>query len=116
MTGSGRWGGIGMKITALVGKKWSCHYVDQIPGVDCRPLRVHYHCDAEEEVVTAAGTFRCLRIWKTAQLEIPGRVFMDQVTLSWYSPEVGYYVRRLDNGTRIDLESFHRQTGSGSVE
>ncbi|MFQ5507480.1 MAG: hypothetical protein ACE5F1_22175 [Planctomycetota bacterium] len=92
-----------------VGKRWTCQYIDKIPGKDGLPVTAEYHCDATEEVRAPAGTFRCFRIWRNAKLKIPGGNFFDNAAVLWYSPEVGWFVRRLEDGTLRELESYHRQ-------
>lgn len=92
-----------------VGKRWACEYLFKKPGEPALPVLAEYRCDAKERVSTPAGDFDCLRIWRVARPAIEGRRFLDQVAVSWYSPEVGAFVRRLKDGVVTELESFQRQ-------
>ena len=55
-----------------------------------------------------AGSFDCFRIWRRSQPLIEGS-YLDKVSLLWYAPEVGNFVRRLEDNAVTELESFHRQ-------
>lgn len=91
-----------------VGKRWTVHYLRKAPGA-AMPVRADYHCDAQETLVTPAGTFDCLRIWRRAQPLLPGRTFMENVEVLWYAPQVGWFARRLENSVVQELQEFHRQ-------
>lgn len=91
-----------------VGKRWTCHYVRRAPGEPPLPLLVEYHCDAIESVEVPAGTFRCLRIWRTASVAAKGD-YIDRVSLHWYAPEVGYVARRLSDSLLLELDDYQRQ-------
>ncbi|RMH05159.1 MAG: hypothetical protein D6702_01190 [Planctomycetota bacterium] len=92
-----------------VGKRWTCHYLSKRPGQkQPLPLLVRYECDAVEEVTVPAGTFRCLRIWRRARVAAKGS-FKERTSLSWYSPEVGWFVRRLNADELTELVEVHRQ-------
>jgi hypothetical protein len=90
------------------GKRWSCHLVTKAPGRPAVPLNVSFHCDRLETIDVPAGKFRALRIWRTARVAAEGDHFA-RTSLLWYAPEVGFLVRRLDDGLLTDLEEFHRQ-------
>jgi hypothetical protein len=90
------------------GKRWSCSFVDKIGEKEAIPLLVTYECDATEEVTVPAGKFRCLRIWRRARLAAPGN-WIDRISLSWYSPEAGAFVRRLSDSMLTELEEIDRQ-------
>jgi hypothetical protein len=93
-----------------VGKRWTCHFLSKRPGEDEPvPLLVSYHCDAEEEITVPAGTFRCLRVWRRARVAAKGD-FRERTSLSWYAPEVGWFVRRLTGDELTELVEVHRQT------
>lgn len=91
-----------------VGKRWSSHYVRRAPGQPPLPLLVQYHCDAIETVEVPAGTFRCLRIWRTASVAAQGD-YIDRVSLLWYAPEVGNLARRLSDSLLLELDDWQRQ-------
>jgi len=92
-----------------VGKKWSASYLDKDNQGRARPIVARFHCDAEEWVDTAAGRFRCLRIWEERVLDVDSGSYLARTALRWYSPEVGWIVRRLEGGTLEELEAYHRQ-------
>lgn len=91
------------------GKQWACEFLLKTPGDAAMPILAKYVCDRSEEVETPAGRFKCLRIWRRAQPMLEGRRFLDQVALTWYAPELGYFVRRLEDGVVTELESYVRQ-------
>lgn len=92
-----------------VGKRWSCHFVRRAAASeDAVPLVVKYHCDASETIDTQAGSFRCLRIWRTVQVAFEGN-YIDRVQVLWYAPEAATVVRRLDDGVLTELVERHRQ-------
>jgi len=91
-----------------VGKRWSCHFYRKRVGEPILPLHVSYHCDRVETVTVPAGTFECLRIWRRARVAAEGD-YMEVTSLLWYSPEVGYFARRLENGSQLELLEYHRQ-------
>jgi hypothetical protein len=91
-----------------VGKRWSGSFTRRgADGIQV-PMLVHYECDALEQVQTPAGTFLALRIWRRASPRLEGD-YIDRATISWYAPEVGHLVRRVDNGIVTELEAFYRQ-------
>jgi hypothetical protein len=49
------------------GKRWSCEFVRRTTDVVPMPLHVEYEVLGEEQVKVPAGTFRCLRIWRTVR-------------------------------------------------
>ena len=92
-----------------VGKKWSASYLDKDSDGRARTIRARFQCDSVETLDTAAGRFVCLRIWEERNLVIKGESFLARMALHWYSPEVGWIVRRLEGGTLQELEKFERQ-------
>jgi len=90
------------------GKHWSSSFVSRSPNRPDMPLLVTYHCDATEDVTVPAGTFRCLRIWRRARLAAPG-TFIDRISIAWYSPEAGVFVRKLNDSILTELLEIHRQ-------
>jgi hypothetical protein len=91
-----------------VGKRWTCHFVQRHADGGGLPLLATYTCDTIEDVTVAAGTFRCLRIWRRTRPAIPGE-FLDAHELMWYAPDVGWFVRRLGDGALTELVEFDRQ-------
>ena len=91
------------------GKRWSSHFLRKQVGAPALPLMVSYHCDAVETVQVPAGELRCLRIWRRARVALPEQQFLERTAVLWYAPEVGYFARRLESGSMMDLESYHRQ-------
>jgi hypothetical protein len=91
-----------------VGKRWSCQFVQRSKKSEALPLFAHYRADAIESVTVPAGEFRCLRIWRTAQVAAQGS-FADHVAVFWYSPDAGCVVKRLDEGLVTELAEYHRQ-------
>jgi hypothetical protein len=99
-----------------VGKRWGCHYLDKKPGVEPEPLRVLHHCEAEETIETSFGAkLRCLRIVRTERLEIPGRQFLSRCVVLHYSPEIGWFARRIEDSVLTEIESWHRQGGGAGL-
>lgn len=90
------------------GKRWSCSFVNRNGSRDAIPLLVTYECDATEDVTVPAGKYRCLRIWRRARLAAPGN-WIDRISVSWYSPEAGAFVRRLNDSILTELEEIERQ-------
>jgi hypothetical protein len=86
------------------GKRWSCSFVSR----EDIPLLVTYECDATEDVTVPAGKFHCLRVWRRARLAAAGN-WIDRVSLAWYSPEAGAFVRRLNDSIVTELEEIDRQ-------
>jgi hypothetical protein len=90
------------------GKDWLVHYLFKAPGREALPFAARYQCDAIETVQVPAGTFRCYRIWRRLRPAVDGE-FLETTTVSWYAPEVGTFVRRLENGIVLELEECIRQ-------
>ena len=91
------------------GKRWAVEFVRKAPGEkQGLPLLVEYHCDREERVTVPAGEFRTLRIWRRARLSNDPES-RERVSLLWYAPEIGFFVRRLNDGVLLELEEAHRQ-------
>jgi hypothetical protein len=90
------------------GKRWSCSFVSRGANHDDIPLLVTYECDAAEDVTVPAGTFHCLRIWRRARLAAPGH-WIDRISIAWYSPQAGAFVRRLNDSLLTELEEIDRQ-------
>lgn len=91
-----------------VGKRWSCHVVRRADGQEDVPLLVTYECDGIDEVKVPAGTFRCLRIWRRARPAREGN-YIDRISLEWYAPEVGAFVRRLNDSMLVEAVEIDRQ-------
>lgn len=91
-----------------VGKRWTCQFTLGPKDKPTMAVIVSYHCDAIEEVTVPAGTFRCVRIWRSMRPAREGR-FVEQVAILWYAPDVGYFSRRIEDGVLTELEEFHRQ-------
>lgn len=91
-----------------VGKRWSCEYHLRNAGAASVPVLVNYECDARETITVPAGSFDCFRIWRRSRPLIEGNYF-DKVSLLWYAPGVGYFVRRLEGEVVTELESYQRQ-------
>jgi len=91
-----------------VGKSWVCQFVEASKD-GLQPIRALYRCEGRERVQTRAGNFDCLRIRRIARLEIPGRIYLDKVSLLWYAPQVGWWVRKLEDGIETELTAFQRQ-------
>jgi hypothetical protein len=90
------------------GKRWSCSFTSRSPSRPDIPLLVSYECDASEDVTVPAGKFHCLRIWRRARLAVEGN-WIDRISVAWYSPEAGAFVRRLNDSLLTELEEIHRQ-------
>lgn len=90
-----------------VGKRWACHFLRKTPGQPAVSLAAQYHCDHRETIATPAGSFDCLRIWRSVRVfaSDSNRVF---TTVAWYSPEVGFFVRRLADDSLWELKSVIR--------
>jgi len=91
-----------------VGKRWSCQFVRRAAGEEDVPLLVTYECDGIDTVKVPAGTFRCLRIWRRARPTKPGN-YIDRISISWYAPEVGTIVRRLNESMLVEAVEIDRQ-------
>ena len=89
------------------GKQWTCHYIRKAPGA-ALPIMASYRCGKWETLTVGAGTFDCLRIWRTSRPAVEG-TYLERVDVIWYAPEVGYYARKLVDGTLTELQSFQRQ-------
>jgi hypothetical protein len=91
-----------------VGKRWSCHVVRRAEGQEDVPLVINYECDGVDEVKVPAGTFRSLRIWRRARPARSGN-YVERVSLEWYAPEVGAFVRRLNDSMLVEAVEIDRQ-------
>ncbi len=90
-----------------VGKRWTCIYVQKGPKLETREIVASYHIDAMETIKVQAGEFECLRIWRRAK---PTRgEFYRESTVYWYSPKVGFWVRKLESGRETELVDYERQ-------
>jgi hypothetical protein len=87
-----------------VGKQWTAEFASHSPRRPPIMLQVEYHCDGREMVTTPAGVFDCLRIWRAAGLAEEGSE-LRRTSLYWYSPEIGFIVRRLDDSELLELEA-----------
>lgn len=90
-----------------VGKRWTTQYLFKAPGRPALPFLATYVCDAIEEVKVPAGKFRCYRVWRRVRPATEGS-FLERVTLSWYAPEVGALVKRLDESVLVELDETSR--------
>ena len=91
----------------FVGKRWEAELALTAPGEIARRIAVSYECDAHESIKVPAGDLRCFRIWRrTRSADAAGPT--ETVAVHWYSPEVGHFVRRLENGVMLELESWSR--------
>ncbi len=90
------------------GKRWSCSFTTRSPSHADVPLLVSYECDATEDVTVPAGKFHCLRIWRRAGLAVQGN-WIDRISVAWYSPEAGAFVKRLNDSLLTELEEIQRQ-------
>jgi hypothetical protein len=95
-----------------VGKRWTGEYTMRETDGASIPIEARYHCDAVEQVTVPAGTFRCLRVWRRDRVALPGD-FVERTTVDWYAPEVGYVVRRLEDGMDMVLVEH---LGQGSID
>ncbi len=91
-----------------VGKRWSSNFTHQGAGGNPLPITAEYHCDAKETLEVGMRKFDCYRIWRHANLG-DGTKYLEQVSISWYAPEVGRIVQRLDDGLLTQLTAYHRQ-------
>lgn len=91
-----------------VGKRWSCHLVRRADGQEDVPLLVSYECDGIDTVKVPAGTFRCLRIWRRARPARQGN-YLERISVEWYAPEVGAFVRRLNDSMLVEAVEIDRQ-------
>jgi hypothetical protein len=91
------------------GKHWVVEYLRKVPNEPALPIVAAYECDGVETIKVPAGSFECWRIWRRARPAIEGRRFLDQSSILWYAPQVGWFVRRLEDGVLTELESWQRQ-------
>lgn len=91
-----------------VGKRWTADVDKKAPGEETVPLRIEYYCDAQETLDTPLGRLDCLRVWRTAKVDKEGE-YRTRTTVYWYSPKIGWMVRRLDDGVLLELREAHRQ-------
>lgn len=91
-----------------VGKRWSGDFVQRDSDGSELPLKTYYEVIAKEELTTPAGTFETLRIERRSTPALEAE-FIDRLSVLWYAPEVGYVVRRLEDGIETELEEFQRQ-------
>lgn len=87
------------------GKRWTAEFASHSPRRGPIMLRVEYHCDAREVIDTPAGRFRCYRIWRSAGLAQEGSE-LRRTSLYWYSPELGFVVKRLDESELLELQEI----------
>ncbi len=91
-----------------VGKRWTCQYVLREEGGSDVPVLAEYHCDAREELTVPAGKFQALRIWRRSRPLLEGE-WLDRTDITWFAPELGQVVRRLEGAVLTELESAQRQ-------
>lgn len=94
------------------GKRWTSEFVRKAPG-QALAMTAAYHVDAVEEITVPAGTFRCLRIWRRLR-PVGDRPWPELVTVWWYAPQVGTFVRRLENSVMLELEAAMRSSEAGA--
>lgn len=92
------------------GKSWSAHYLLRSSRGRVAPIEVRYHCDQIEEITTPAGSFRSFRVWRRSRVAGVAQS-KERTSLYWYAPEVGFVVRRLDDGQLVELIEFRRPAG-----
>ncbi len=90
------------------GKRWTCSFTSRGEGRPDIPLLVSYACDATEDVTVPAGTFRCLRVWRRARPAVEGN-WIERISVAWYSPEAGVFVKRLADSMLTELAEIQRQ-------
>jgi hypothetical protein len=93
-----------------VGKRWRGHFVDKVAGGPSVPVEVAYEVEGIDTVRVPAGTFRCLRILRTARVAAEGR-WIDKVSVVWYAPDAGLEVRQVLDGTIVELVEWTRGAG-----
>lgn len=93
-----------------VGKRWTSSFVEKRPGGVAEPIRARYRCEAIVPLVTTAGAkLECLRIVRTARLELPGRKFLEQTAILDYCPAIGWFARRIEDGLMSEISAWQRQ-------
>jgi hypothetical protein len=90
------------------GKRWTCSFTSRGAGRPDIPLLVSYLCDATEDVTVPAGTFRCLRVWRRARPAVEGN-WIERISVAWYAPEAGVFVKRLADSLLTELAEVQRQ-------
>jgi len=91
----------------FVGKRWEAELELAVPNEPPRQIRVSYECDADETIRVPAGELRCLRIWRRSRAP-EGDGTTETTSVHWYSPDVGHFVKRLENGILLELEKAER--------
>jgi len=89
------------------GKRWEAEVALRVPGLAPRLLRLSYECDAKETLRVPAGEFECYRIWRRSR-SARGDRDDETVSVHWYAPKIGHFVKRLENGVLLELESWKR--------
>lgn len=88
------------------GKRWEAELALLAPGEGPRRILVRYECDAKETITVPAGTFECYRIWRRSG-PVRGERGNETVAVHWYSPKVGHFVKRLENGVLLELAEWN---------
>ena len=91
----------------FVGKRWEVEVLLKVPGQAPRALRLEYHVEAKEALEVPAGRFVCYRICRRSRAAGNARG-LEIVAFHWYAPEVGHFVRRLENNVMLELERVER--------
>lgn len=89
------------------GKRWKAEVALIAPGEAPRRIALHYECDARETIRVPAGTFECFRIWRRSGAAGSERG-AETVSVHWYAPAVGHFVKRLENGVLLELEAVQK--------
>lgn len=90
------------------GKTWSAEIALRVAGEPEVLLgRVSYACEGWDLLRLPAGELRALRIVRrlTRADEPNGE---EQVSLYWWSPDAGFFARKMENGVLLDLEAARR--------
>lgn len=89
-----------------VGKKWVARYKydDHTSGQSWSPIEQTWTVEGTETITVPAGTFETFRLRST-----PGQN-VAQVTIRWFAPSVGLYVKQ-----RVDRNADHYQGAGWSI-
>lgn len=94
-----------------VGKSWKCEYVEKTSELAV-PFVASYVVEGEDQITVPAGSFRCLRVRRTAQRAGEDRdQYYEGTMLLWYAPEIGIEARQIIGGLAIDLLEWTRGDG-----
>lgn len=90
------------------GKRWVGQFVRLQANGSLVPLVAEYHAQGWERLQTPVGELDTLRIQRTVRVAQAGE-YVERTALSWYAPEVGQAVRRLEDGLLTELVDWQRQ-------